>query len=411
VHIVLGLGTGLTYPPDGTLARAAYCQPRVGEGFLAVGPDGTVYYDDAWTIQGTNFNFIRKVAPDGRIYTILGQAGPPPGTIWRSEVGKPVDQFQLNAIQGLAVGLDGSIYISPSAFPPDEGGIYKITPDGMTELVMANIPVTTVGNEIYISYDAQGNRYTGDEGSSAASPTNGVANGGGVVRSLQITPDGSILFLADWSLDTELWRITPNGIRERLAGRGPSLAVTVPNSPMQGGNPLDMELYSTSEFAVAPDNALTLVTVTGFTWSPSMTVAHIGPSLSGFSASGIQIPSEDGSEVYAFDEHGRHLLTLNGLTGTTNWLFSYNALNLVTDLTDANGLVTHIQRDAAGAPLAIIGPYGQQTALGVDANGFLSKVTDPANETTTLANTANGLLSAITGPLNHTYTVTYDTNG
>jgi hypothetical protein len=29
VHIVLGMGSGLTYPPDGTLARAAYCQPSL----------------------------------------------------------------------------------------------------------------------------------------------------------------------------------------------------------------------------------------------------------------------------------------------------------------------------------------------------------------------------------------------
>jgi RHS repeat-associated protein len=410
VRVVLGMGSGLTYPPDGTLARAAYCQSS-GNGFLAVGPDGTVYYDDAWTIQGTNYTFVRKVAPDGRIYTITGQAGPLTGTWWGDEMAKPADQARMNGVQGLAVGLDGSIYISPSTGYPWEGGIYKITPTGVTEMVMVNIPVTTVGNEQYISFDPQGNRYTGDEGSSAASATNGIGSVGSSARSLQIAPDGSILFLADWSLDTELWRITPNGIRERLAGRGPSPLVTVPNSPLAGGNPLNSELYYLNDFAVAPDGGLTLVTAGGFQWTPSMTVAYIGPALSGFSASEIQIPSEDGSEVYVFDEHGRHLLTLNGLTGTTNWLFSYNTLNLVTDLMDANGLVTHIQRDVAGTPTAIVGPYGQQTVLGLDAKGFLSLVRNPANEATTLVNTPNGLLSSITGPLNHTYTVLYDTNG
>ncbi len=203
VHVVLGMGTTFQYPPDGTLARAALCQSGNG-GYLAVGSDGTVYYDDNWTIQGTNYTFIRKVAPDGRIYTVMGQAGPPAGAVWRDEVGKPADQFRLYKIQGLAVGLDGSIYISPSAFPPDEGGIYKITPDGMTELVMANIPITTSGNESYIYFVAPGIPYAGDEGSSAVAPTNGVSNGGGSVRSLQVAPDGSLLFLADWSLDTEL---------------------------------------------------------------------------------------------------------------------------------------------------------------------------------------------------------------
>ena len=404
VHIVLGMGSGLTYPPDGTLARAAYCQPSTGGGgFLAVGPDGTVYYDDRWTIQGTDYTFVRKVAPDGRIYTLTGQAGPLPGTWWGDEMGKPADQARMNQVQGLAVGPDGSVYISPSTGYPWEGGIYKITPGGVTEMVMANIPVTKVGNE--------NSGYSGDEGSSAASPTNGLWLVGASARSLQIAPDGSILFLADYSLDTEIWRITPNGIRERLAGRGPGTTVTLLNTPQEGGNPLKTELYYLNEFALGPDGGLTLATPSGFNWSPLMTMAHIGPSLPGFIASQIEIPSEDGSEVYVFDEHGRHLLTLNGLTGTTNWVFSYNALNLVTDLTDANGLVTHIQRNSAGTPTVIIGPYGQQTVLGVDANGFLSKVTNPANEAITVVNTTNGLLSSITGPLSHAYTVTYDTNG
>jgi len=404
VHIVLGMGSGLTYPPDGTLARAAYCQGSTGGGgFLAVGPDGTVYYDDRWTIQGTDYTFVRKVAPDGRIYTLTGQAGPLPGTWWGDEMGKPADQARMNPVQGLAVGPEGSVYISPGTGYPWEGGIYKITPGGTTEMVMANIPVTKVGNE--------GSGYSGDEGSSAASPTNGLWAVGASARSLQIAPDGSILFLADYSMCITIWRITPNGIRERLAGRGPGTTVTLLSTPQEGGNPLNTELYYPNEFALGPDGGLTLATPSGFNWSPLMHMAHIGPSLPGFTASEIEIPSEDGSEVYVFDEHGRHLMTLNGLTGTTNWVFSYNALNLVTDLMDANGLVTHIQRDSAGTPTAIVGPYGQQTVLGLDARGFLSRVSNPANEATTLVNTTNGLLTSITGPLNHTYTVFYDTNG
>ncbi len=174
-----------------------------------------------------------------------------------------------------------------------------------------------------------------------------------------------------------------------------------------------MNLYYTGDFAVGPDNDLTLVTQGSFLNVPygSVTIVHIGPSLPGFNAQDIQIPSEDGSELYVFDEHGRHLLTLNGLTGATNWVFSYDARNLVTDITGGNGLVTHIQRNGTGIPTAIVGPYGQQTTLDVDGSGFLSKVTNPAGESTTLVNAANGLLTTITGPLNDAYAVSYDTNG
>ncbi len=49
-------------------------------------------------------------------------------------------------------------------------------------------------------------------------------------------------------------------------------------------------------------------------------------------------------------------------------------------MTDSAGNVTHVQRNAAGEPTAIIGPYGQTTTLGLDSNGFLSTVGNPANE-------------------------------
>ena len=51
--------------------------------------------------------------------------------------------------------------------------------------------------------------------------------------------------------------------------------------------------------------------------------------------------------------------------------------NQVTDLRDANGLVTHIERNGAGQPTAIVGPYGQRTTLALDGNGFLSSGRQP----------------------------------
>jgi RHS repeat-associated protein len=80
-------------------------------------------------------------------------------------------------------------------------------------------------------------------------------------------------------------------------------------------------------------------------------------------------------------------------------------------MTDAAGNMTQIQRDGAGNPTAIVGPYGQTTTLAVDGNGFLNKVTNPANETTAMTSTSGGLLSSITGPLADTYNVSYDKLG
>ncbi len=404
LHLVLGDGPRV-YPPDGSSARGAFTQETDGVGHLAVSRDGAVYYDDAWNLEGTNRYFIRKVAPDGRIYTIAGQAGVLPGTSeWHSQVGLKASEAQLWQIRSLAVASDGTLYVSPlTRTQYGVGGIYKITADGTLDMVMNSVPFPNVGWEPY--------GITGDEGSNAVTfvSRSGTALG---PTSLQVAPDGSLAFhqrYGDAGGATSLWRITSDGTLQRLAGRGPYSSVSTPASrSQQGANPLQVVLHAGiwQNFAIGPDNSLTLVENRN-----GGSAYRIGASASGFTAQELQIPSEDASEVYVFDARGSHLRTLNGLTGSTNWSFSYNADNLVTDVSDANGLVTHIERDGAGQPTAIVGPYGQRTALTLDANGFLSAVVNPASEATVLTQTRGGLLTSITGPRNHTYTVAYDTNG
>lgn len=398
LHLVLGLGP-LVYPPDGSLARGARSQATDGQGHIAVGRDGTVYYDDFWNTgcppgdYSCGTNFIRKVAPDGRIYTVAGQAGALfDSSQWRSQMGRKAHEALVTQIRALAVAPDGTLYVSPNA---GAGGIYKITPDGTLGMVMNALPIPNVGFEPY-----------GDDGTNAATFTSSYNGALGGLNVLQVATDGSLAFSQNYGLWSALWRITPDGILQRLAGRGPGTTVSDPASPsQQGANPLQV-LFSTFwlKFAVGSGGSLTLVDSSGHAY-------RSGASASAFTAQELPIPSEDASEVYVFDAHGLHLRTLNGLTGSTNWSFSYNASNLVTDLRDANGLLTHIERDGAGQPTAIVGPYGQRTALALDANGFLNAVINPVGEATVLTYTSGGLLTSITRPLGDTDTVAYDTNG
>lgn len=57
------------------------------------------------------------------------------------------------------------------------------------------------------------------------------------------------------------------------------------------------------------------------------------------SAGEFLIASEDGSEIYVFDNSGFHLRTLGGLTATTRYEFSYDVSRLIT-ITDSSGNVT-----------------------------------------------------------------------
>jgi len=100
------------------------------------------------------------------------------------------------------------------------------------------------------------------------------------------------------------------------------------------------------------------------------------------------IAAEDGSELYVFSGSGRHLRTLDALTGGVLYEFTYDAkgwLATVIEKTGGTDNVTTIERDTTGNPTAIVGPYGQRTALTLDANGYIATITNPANESSQMS--------------------------
>jgi YD repeat-containing protein len=55
--------------------------------------------------------------------------------------------------------------------------------------------------------------------------------------------------------------------------------------------------------------------------------------------------------------------------------------------------VTTIAHNGTGEPTAIIGPYGQETKLAVDAQGYLQAITNPENEQTQYARSSSRSVS------------------
>src|SRR5206468_7035164 len=122
----------------------------------------------------------------------------------------------------------------------------------------------------------------------------------------------------------------------------------------------------------------------------------------------------DGSQLYIFDLDGRHLQTLDALTGAVLFEFGYDAggrLTQVIEKTGGTDNVTTIVHDGAGNPTAIVGPFGQQTTLGVDANGFLAGITNSAGDQTQFTSTPDGLLQSRTDPRGKTSTFAFDATG
>ena len=79
-------------------------------------------------------------------------------------------------------------------------------------------------------------------------------------------------------------------------------------------------------------------------------IRRVSPALPGYNLGEITIPSTDGNELYRFNSSGRHLKTLNALTGATVYSFGYDAKGRLAQVTDGDGLITRIERDALGKP-------------------------------------------------------------
>ncbi|MBI2570358.1 MAG: hypothetical protein HYV63_25445, partial [Candidatus Schekmanbacteria bacterium] len=134
-------------------------------------------------------------------------------------------------------------------------------------------------------------------------------------------------------------------------------------------------------------------------------------SIAGTGTDEIAVVSRDGGEVYVFSSRGRHLRTLDGLTGRVTWTFSYDAENRLTGVTDGAGNATAIARDAGGVPTAIVSPNGHRTALAVDARGRLASVTDEAGGVSAMTYDSGDLLASFTTPRGFTSTYQYDELG
>ncbi len=389
---------------------------------VALAPDGSLYFVDSVNLR------IRRVGLDGIITTVAGN-----GTIGSSGDGGPATAASLALPVGVAVGTDGSLYIADTG----SGRIRRVGADG--------IITTVAGNGTY--------GFSGDGGSATAAS---LAGPGGVA----VSADGSVYF-AD-SGNNRVRRVGPDGIITTVAGNGSggfsgdgglatAASLNNPSGIAVGG---DGSLYigvagiansgNSRIRQIKPDGIITTVTGTDGILplfrgdgGPATVASLRGPSgiavsdyrglyiadsannrirlvhspLPGFSATDIAIPSPDGTELYHFDATGRHLATLDTLTGAVRYQFAYDSAERLRSVTDGDGNVTTIERSADGNPTALVSPYGQRTTLAVDANGYLSQVTNPAGEAIQLGSTTEGLLTSFTDARGNTHRFTYDSQG
>ncbi len=342
---------------------------------IAVAPDGSIYIAD------TNNQRIRRIGTDGYITTVAGS-----GASGLGDNG-PATEAELISPQGIAVSQNGSIYIAD-------------TGDSRIRRVDSNGIITTVAGT--------GNSGTSGDGGSAISAELSFP------LDVEITPDG-IIYIADYIDSGGCGRIRRIGNDNMISTIAGGIDITQIIDTLTLENPIADGISATRAFVypqcvtTGPDGAIYILSLINYT------VRRIAPPFSGYTASDILIPSEDGSMVYHFDQNGQHLETLNAITKNIIYKFNFNEEGLLTSIDDMNDLSTTIERDGDGNATAIVGPYGQRTVLdydNYDGNDYLAGITNPNNEAYEFTyKDGSGLLTSITDPINNVSNYDYDANG
>ncbi|MCK4945722.1 MAG: hypothetical protein KAS59_05625, partial [Alphaproteobacteria bacterium] len=348
-------GTGVSgYNGDGGPAIGAQLSNPSG---VAVGSDGSLYIADAWN------NRIRKVCTDGSITTVAGT-----GAIGYIGDNGPAIEARLHYPGGVAVGPDGSLYIADTY----SYRIRKVDPYGI---------ITTVAGN--------GSRgRSGDGGSATEAEMN---------RPADIAIDSnSNIYIADTE-NRYIRKVSPDGIITRIAGGGTDYG--------SGGSATNVRLYYPYGVAIGPDGSPYIAD----TFNDC--IRRVQLTFKSFDGKDIIISSKDGSQLYTFDSDGRHLRTVNALTGAVLYQFTYNSDGVLVAVEDTDGDITTIERDISGDPTAIVAHDGQRTTLALDPNGYLASITNPANETVHVAYSDDGLLESITDPQGYASQMTYDAEG
>jgi len=390
-------------------------------GFLAVGPDGSLYISD------TADQRIRRVGPDGIITTVAGT-----GSAGYGGGGPATHVFAaLNYPQGIAVSPDGTLYIADRynyrvrrvgtdgimtnvagtgfASASGDGG-----PALQADLIPTNVAVGSDGS-LYIAEAANYRiRRVGVDGiitTVVGTGTAGFGGDGGPATAAQLSfpcavvqaPDGS-LYVAD-SDNNRVRRVGPDGIITTVAGMG------TPGIGGDGGPASEAALNFPVGLAFGTDGKLYFAEAGYSDGVGGHRVRRLEADMPGFSLTDFLVPAEDGSEVYVFNAAGRHLRTVDALTGGLRYGFGYDAAGRLSTITDGSGNRTSVERDSTGAPLALVAPGGQRTTLAANADGYIEAVANPAGETTLLRYTSDGLLTDLTDPRSNRSAFRYDERG
>ncbi len=410
--IIRFIGNGSNDPNGGgdggpALQAGLYTPERI-----ALGPDGSIYLTEPFRAR------VRRITPDGIITRFAGG-----NELGYSGDGGPAVNAQLTWPTSIAVAADGTVYISEHTV----GRIRRITTDGRINTVAG-------GGSAAITEGADARQvalYAYTEIATAKDGTLYLAGKAGSVWRLDA--DGRLRNAVpprcDWSgtpactpftnpaavgmatshagdiYVADVYYGDVYSVRRVDADGTVTLVAQGPRNTFSGeGAPATAAGYSNPRGLAVTQDGSVLIGDTG-----SHRLRRVTTALGKAHGSETLVASGSG-DIGVFDKNGRHLRTVDPLTGAVRASFSYDTSGRLAGISDAAGTVTAIERDGDGS-VAIVAPSGERTILTVDGNGYLASITNPAGETTQLSNSADGLLRALTRPSGVSYSFQYNDLG
>ena len=368
IHTVAGSGEYGTNGDGGFAVNAAIEWPIA----LAVTRDGTIY-----VAHGDNSPRVRRIAPDGRISTVLGGGNVLPLGV---EVVSAADlDLDSSIITSLAVTDNGRIWIGCSGYTHD---VLCLDNDSTVRLFDVK------EEELLLCR----------EKSSSAVLRRQRAGAIRLSYETFVCAKGDDVWISKCAI---VGYRCSNSYLMRLEDGGEWSAVAC-RTFRETGLP---SLACHSRGIPYVDDTGTIYLVS----EDEHRVHTINPSMPAFDGSSIVIPSRDGSELYVFSSTGRHLETRNAVTRNLLLKFGYSEDGTLSSIEDSYGQITTFEK--RNGTVVVTAPHGQVTTVALDGSGRPSVVTNPAGERNELEYSAEGLLTGISNRRGYVFRQAYDELG
>lgn len=347
-------GTGKAgFSGDGGPAKSAQLYtPRC----LRLAADGTLYISDTYNHR------IRKVTPDGIITTVAGD-----GYSDFKGDGGPAVKARISSPQEIFLTEDGKVYFA------DQGNnrIRCIYPDGTIRTVAGK---GTAG-------------FSGDGGIATEAELNSP-------EGFAVARDGTI-YIAD-RYNHRIRMVSPAGIISTIAGSDDA------GYDGDGGPAFSAQLYEPHAIALAHDGSIYVSDV------GTHSIRKIDAPSQGMTNGQLLVSSDDDEQVFVFSSTGRHLRTIDALSGITIHLFHYENEQLSAIDCERGKKVT-ISRSSG--KIVIENQGKERLSLSLNNEGFLSSIGYEDLPMIRIGYKNSGLLTDLQYPTGKNKSYSYDEDG